>query len=233
MTEAKLAPCFVLHRRAYRETSLLVEAFSSTYGRVGLIARGVRQKRSRWTGLLEPFQPLWLSWRGRGELGTLTTIESPVRLQGLRGGRLYAGFYINELLMRLTVRNDPAPELYDGYDAAIRHLSAHGPEGPILRVFEKQLLASIGYGVITDFDVDNGEQIRSDKYYDYLPEVGPTSKTNGQGCRVSGKTLLALARDEFADENTLRESKLLMRTLLARHLGERPLETRILYSSPP
>ena len=81
--------------------------------------------------------------------------------------------------------------------------------------------------------MDNGEQIRSDKYYDYLPEVGPTSKTNGQGCRVSGKTLLALARDEFADENTLRESKLLMRTLLARHLGERPLETRILYSSPP
>ena len=233
MIEAKLVPCFVLHRRAYRETSLLVEAFSHAHGRVGLIARGVRQQRSRWMGLLEPFHPLWLSWRGRGELGTLTTIESSVRLQGLRARRLYAGFYINELLLRLTVRNDPAPELYDRYDDSIRHLAGNDPEGPILRIFEKQLLASIGYGVITDFDVENGELIQSDRDYDYIPDLGPSSVTSGQGCRVSGKTLLALALGAFDDESTLRESKLLMRTLSARHLGDRPLETRILYSSPP
>ena len=233
MIEATLALCFVLHRRAYRETSLLVETFSREHGRVGLIARGVRQKRSRWAGLLEPFQPLWLSWRGRGELGTLTTVEISTSLQALHARRLYAAFYINELLLRLLAREDPAPELFDEYNAAIRQLATGKSEGPTLRIFEKHLLASIGYGVITDVDVDNGQQIQAEKLYDYIPDLGPTSVSNGMGCRVSGKVLLALADEAFEDETTLKESKLLMRTLLARHLGNRPLETRILYAPPP
>ena len=42
-----LAAGFVLHRRAYRDSSLLVEAFTREYGRIALIARGARRARSR------------------------------------------------------------------------------------------------------------------------------------------------------------------------------------------
>ena len=233
MTEGTLETCYVLHRRAYRETSVLVEAFSRMHGRVGLVGRGVRQKRSRWAGMLEPFQPLWLSWRGRGELGTLTAVEAQTRVEILRARRIYAAFYINELMLRLLARNDPHPTLFDGYDLSIRGLASQGSEDATLRVFEKRLLASIGYGVITDFDVESGEAIRADKEYAYIPELGP-SAISGEGCcRISGKALLALAEENFDDETALRESKQLMRILLAQHLGTRPLETRVLYAAPP
>ncbi len=231
MTDAER--CYILHRRAYRETSLLVEAFSRGQGRVGLVARGVRQKRSRWTGLLEPFQPLWLTWQGRGEMGTLTAVEPQSRVEMMRGRTLYAAFYINELLLRLLARNDPHPELFDGYDAAIHDLAQSSTEDATLRIFEKRLLASIGYGIITDCDVDSGEAIQAHKKYAYIPDLGPTTATLGGGCRVSGKALLALAEEHFDDEATLRETKQLMRSLLAPHLGSRPLETRVLYATPP
>ena len=231
MTDAE--PCYVLHRRAYRETSLLVEALSRGQGRVGLVARGVRQKRSRWAGLLEPFQPLLLAWRGRGEMGTLTAVELQPRVEMLRGRTLYAAFYVNELLLRLLARNDPHPELFDGYDEAIHDLARSNREDVTLRIFEKRLLASIGYGIITDVDVDSGEAIQPDQEYAYIPELGPTTADLGNGCRVSGKTLLALAKEQLDDASALRESKQLMRALLAPHLGSRPLETRVLYAAPP
>ena len=235
MTEpgTTLEACFVLHKRAYRETSLLVEAFSQSHGRVGLVARGVRQKRSRWTGLLEPFQPLWLSWRGRGEMGTLTGVEVQETVERLHGRQLYAAFYLNELLLRLLARNDPHADLFAGYEASIRALASANLEDATLRIFEKHLLASIGYGVITDFEVDSGHAIQADKEYAYIPELGPTSAASANGCRISGRALLALAKERFDDVTALHESKQLMRTLLAPHLGSRPLETRILYVTPP
>ena len=228
-----LEVCYVLHRRAYRETSLLVEAFSRRHGRVGLVARGVRQRRSRWSGILEPFQPLSLSWQGRGELGTLTGAESQTRVESFRGRRLYAGFYINELLLRLLARNDPHAGLFDGYQATVRKLAGDNPADPTLRIFEKYLLASIGYGIITDVDADTGEPIQPGKEYAYIPELGPSTVINPSGCQVSGGTLIALANECFDDETTLRESKQLMRFLLAPHLGDRRLETRVLYATPP
>ena len=166
-------------------------------------------------------------------MGTLTAAEPQPRVEMMRGRTLYAAFYVNELLLRLLARNDPHPELFDGYDESIHDLARSNTEDATLRIFEKRLLASIGYGVITDCDVDSGEAIQPDKEYAYIPELGPTTATVGDGCRVSGKALLALAKECFDDEATLRESKQLMRSLLAPHLGSRPLETRVLYSTPP
>ena len=64
-------PAFVLHAYPYRETSLIVEAFTPNYGRVAMVARGARRPRSEMRGLLQAFQPLTLSWAGTGELKTL------------------------------------------------------------------------------------------------------------------------------------------------------------------
>jgi len=49
MTRARiqLTPGHVLRTQPYRDTSLLVEAWTYHHGRVGLIARGSRAPRSR------------------------------------------------------------------------------------------------------------------------------------------------------------------------------------------
>ena len=68
-------PAFVLHTYPYRETSLIVEAFTRRHGRVALVARGARRPRSAMRGVLHAFQPLRSAWAGSGELRTLMAAE--------------------------------------------------------------------------------------------------------------------------------------------------------------
>ena len=68
-------PAFVLHGYPFRETSLIVEAFTREHGRLGLVARGARRPKSSLRGVLLPFQPLLLSWSGQRELRTLVRAE--------------------------------------------------------------------------------------------------------------------------------------------------------------
>src|SRR3954471_12676152 len=85
-------PAFVLHAYPYRETSLIVEAFTPAFGRIALVAKGAKRPRSETRGLLQAFQPLVLSWTGAGELKTLTSAEWRGGLPLLTGGALWCGF---------------------------------------------------------------------------------------------------------------------------------------------
>ena len=72
----QLEPAWVLKAQPYADTSLLVDVFTRSHGRVGLIARGVRSAKSRSRALLQAFRPLVLSWSGGGELGALGAVEA-------------------------------------------------------------------------------------------------------------------------------------------------------------
>src|SRR5689334_10153802 len=118
---------YVLHTYPYKETSLIVEAFSRRFGRVALLARGARRPRSATRGLLLAFHPLRLSWSGSGDLGTLINAEwsgdwSAGR-RPLEGRGLMCGFYLNELVLRLLPRDDPHEALFDFYNESLSHLS--------------------------------------------------------------------------------------------------------------
>lgn len=229
-----LEPGFVLHRRPYRETSLLVELLSRHHGRVGLVARGARRQRSVLRGLLEPFTPLLLDWDARGELGTLRSAE---RSEGghapLVAGVLPAGFYLNELLVRLLHRDDPHPVLFDDYAMTLAGLAAPGGVEPLLRVFEKRLLDSLGYGLVLRYEARSQRPVTAYGCYDYFAEEGPRPATGGDpppgAVRVAGRTLLALADEALDEPQSLREAKRLMRRALAPHLGERPLHSRTMF----
>lgn len=223
-----LHPALLLHRRAYRETSLLLEVFSYVHGRVGLVARGALRPASRLGAILQPFCSLQLAWVGRGELGTLTDAEA----QGkplLQEGGLLAGFYLNELLMRLIERHDPHPDLYVDYRDALSSLGRGEAEAAVLRRFEKRLLKATGYEPVLDRDVVSGEAIVAAQTYAYRPEQGPSRlwpDAQPSEIAVPGRVLLALASEELFDPQVLRDAKRLMRALLAPHLGERPIVSR-------
>ena len=116
MKRVLLQPAYVLHRRAYRETSFLVELFALEYGRLTVIARGARKTKSAIQGLLQPFIPLLVSWSGKTELLTLTHVEANGAIKFLRGECLFAGFYLNELLMCLLQKWDSHHQLYTVYE---------------------------------------------------------------------------------------------------------------------
>lgn len=226
-----LAPAFVLHRRPYRETSLLVEAFAREHGRLGLIARSAARSRSGLRALLQPFVPVLLSWSGRGELATLTAAESWGRPCRLPPARLLSGLYLNELLIALLARQDPHPELYDAYHETLDQLARGDDEQPSLRRFEVTLLARLGYGLQLEREADTGRPIRSDRRYRYLPDRGPLAVTDASGgIIISGGSLLALAAGQLDEPEILREVKMLTRAALAARL-DKPLQSRALLSA--
>lgn len=231
--EAALEPAFVLHSWAYRNTSLLLELLTRGHGRIGLVARGARGPRSRTAGLLQPFQPLAVSWRTRGELGNLRQVEGAGRPLRLIGRRLVSGFYANELLLRLLGRDDPHPGLFECYVGFLDALTAEADEAVALRTFERDLLALLGYGLALERDTDN-HRLAPDQWYRYDPAQGAMAVGGPQagGLVLSGRLLLALGEDPISAE-TARQSRDLMRAALRPHIGERPLKSRELYARYP
>jgi DNA repair protein RecO (recombination protein O) len=220
-------PAFILHRYNYGETSLLLEAFARDFGRIGLIAKGARRANSEQRGLLNPFQPLLLDWAGRGELATLTRAEVEQPAIPLQGKALYCGFYLNELLLRLLVRHDPHEELFAWYQQALERLQDDAGIEATLRVFEKRLLQAIGYGLVLD-RAGSGEPIDAQRLYVYITEHGGVRADrcgSDEGVAIHGATLLALCAEDLRDETVLRESKMLLRGVLAQYIGDKPLHT--------
>lgn len=228
---APLNPCYFLHLRPYRETSLLADVFSRDHGRLTLVARGARRPASRSAGLYQPMCPLLLAWTQRGEMGTLSGIEAAGTAQPPTGRRLIAGFYLNELLVRLLHRHEAHPELFHAYALALDSLAAGRREEPTLRVFEKQLLLSLGYGLVLDHEADSGRPLDSGAGYFYVRGRGPVRTPSGVGddIPVSGAALLALHAETLDDAEQGLECKRLLRALLADQLDGRPLASRALY----
>lgn len=226
-------PCYVLHQRPYRETSLLLEVLSSLHGRTGIIARGAKRKPGGNTALLQPFRCLNLAWSGRGELGILVSVEADGQYLNLQAGALLAGFYLNELILRLLHRHEAHPDLFSAYETALSGLYNTPSDESVLRMFEVKLLQSIGYGLVLDRDATSSEPVQPDKLYRFAAEHGPVPASSGEDNDhvLHGSTLLEMARGQIDSEQALREAKRLLRAELGRHLGDRPLASRSLYQA--
>ena len=222
-------PVYVLHTYPFKETSLVVELFTRDFGRVSAVAKGARRPRSAMRGMLQSFQPLLGAWSGKLELKTLHSLEWYAGLLMLQGEALMCGFYLNELLLRLLPREDAHEALFDEYTQTLKLLSlAPDNSANILRRFELLLLQSLGYAVPLTHNIRD-EAVTAEAQYYYLPEVGPVSSKHDyqeNGVQLSGKTLLDMAQDDYADLQTQQQSKQLMRLLLAHYLGDKPLHTR-------
>ncbi|MEO7324313.1 MAG: DNA repair protein RecO [Dokdonella sp.] len=211
-------PAFILHARPYGETSLLIDAFTREHGRIGLVARGVRRERSRMPrGVLQPLQPLLLNWVARGELGTLTGVEAASAPFTLSGDALLAAMYLNELVLRLSGRNDAHAGAFDAYAQCLPRLADEALMAWTLRRFERDFLADIGYALALTQTVD-GDPIEEDREYSYDPDSGASTWREGARFpRVSGAALLALDCDECPTTAHLSELRRLIRTTI-RHL---------------
>ncbi len=220
---------FVLHTYPFRETSLIVEAFSRNFGRVALLARGARRPRSALRGLLLAFQPLELAWAGKGEVQTLMKAEWQGGQPLLAGKALFCAYYLNELLMRLLPREDAHEKLFSVYAETLRRI-ADMPRESDLRRFERAFLQELGYGLTLENDV-KGIPIELAGHYAYEVEHGPVrlDRPGSSALAVSGKTLIDLANEDFSDPRSLLEAKQLMRALIAYYTDGKSLQTRKIF----
>ena len=177
--EVLLEPGFVLHHRPYRNTSLLVECLTATHGRQTLIAQGARRSDSGRRPALQPFRRMQFSWIRRGELGRLTQADPQGKAHELQGDQLLAGFYLNELLLRLVPRGDHNDAILSCYSSCLDRLVAAQNVAPAIRVFELELLDALGYRIDLDHDYRTGEPIAPDRDYVLAHEGGLTASEPG------------------------------------------------------
>ena len=234
MKRVLLQPAYVLHRRAYRETSFLVDLFTKEYGRVTVIAKGVRKAKAATQGILQPFIALSVSWSGKGELMTLTHVEANGEIKPLRGDCLFAGFYLNELLMSLLEKWGEHTNLYEIYTSTIKALQQGELSEKTLRSFEKNLLEELGYGLFPKTDDSLHNMLSADNYYRFIPEQGfvpsePAESSIASSNIFSGKSLLMIAQENWSSDESLRDAKRLSRLVLTPLLGKRTIHSRRLF----
>jgi DNA repair protein RecO (recombination protein O) len=225
-----LTAAFVLHHRPYRETSLLVDVLSREYGRISLVARGQRKQKKGRSQVMQLFQPLWLNWFGHGELVTLGQIEAGDRGYRLIGNASLCGLYINELLVKLLPLQEPEPEIFDAYQLTLQALHQHESHEITLRLFEKRLLAALGYGLQLEFEADTQAPLDPAGRYIYQPETGPVRYQGGSAATISGQSLILLGQEQGFDDDSLKQIKTMMRTVINYYLGGRPLNSRQLFA---
>ena len=215
---------YVLHSRAYRESSALVD-FLTPQGRLRAVLRGARGK----TGTLaRPFVPLEVEFRGRGELKNVGRLEAAGIANLLSGEALFSGLYLNELLMSLLPAEDPHPIVFEHYAMTVLALAQGRALEPLLRAFEWRLLDELGYGFALDTDC-HGQPIAADGLYRLQADAGLEPVGQLQPGLFQGAELLAMAEADWSAPGALAAAKRLMRQALAPHLGGRPLVSRELF----
>ncbi|THB72395.1 MAG: DNA repair protein RecO [Gammaproteobacteria bacterium] len=219
---------YILHVRNYGDNSKIADVLTPDFGKLSLLIKGVKKNHKK-VGFVQPFLPLIISWGGRGELKTNSSIDPAGPPLMLKGDRLYCGLYINELTLRLVRPNDYNPELFELYHNTLQQLP-FGSLEPLLRCYEKHILDLLGHGLILNKDVF-GVEIDSAKIYEYSIESGarPVERC-GDAMVVSGGDLLLLKSEEFESANDLRGVKNFMRSVLNCYLGNKPLKSRELFT---
>ena len=255
-------PAYVLHRRAFRETSAIVELLTRDYGRVGGVLRGAKRRR-RGAHPIEPFVQLAVTWRGRGQLVNVFGVEpsageregpaprrkEPLALRRLAGDALFAGLYLNEVLMHTLSRQEPAPALFAHYGEALAELASGDDLQPALRRFERRLLEELGYGLAFDVDIANGRPIDRGKEYlvvagegfreavangaaaaGYASTAGYAS-ANSREWRLTGAQIAAVGADDYRDGDVRLAAKRVFRRALEMRLDGKSLATRELFGA--
>jgi len=170
---------YILHKHAYRETSSILDVLTKDYGRVSLMARGCRGKRSKIAGNLMLFTPLVVSWQGKGNLPYLKSIErADLKAPVLKSKSLLSAMYINELLMYFLHKHDVHETIFEQYHHCLYALENNNKIEIALRKFEIKLLELLGFGLSLHAEADTGELILADEMYLYYLEHGPVKCRN-------------------------------------------------------
>lgn len=224
---------YILHARSYLDDSLLLNCLTEHNGRIILVAKKARHAKSRWRGLLQPFQGLWLEWRGKGSVMTLTQAEGQGLAYFFSAKTLLAALYINELTDRLIQKAEPEPGLFQLYAEVLASLNQGASMEITLRRFELALLSSLGYALPLTYHVASGEAVLAEHYYRFHWQQGAIRMMPHQPPHpewVCGQTLLAMAADDWHLPQTLHDAKRLMRLIFKDIFEKRGLQSQAVFA---
>lgn len=197
MSQSNNDNCFLLHQRSYGETSIIADVFTQKSGKISFIAKGAKKPKSKFFGYLVPFQKLKITYSGRSELKTLTSIDRDLASNSNTFSKVsYSLLYINELLMKLLPKDAKHEELFVLYDEFLKKINQNNNLEISLRHFELDLLDMLGYGFDYDSEIDSNEPIEAELSYVFVSERG-FRKSNSSSFK--GKDILSIKKRKLED----------------------------------
>ena len=188
MTQNNSDECFLLHQRSYGETSLIADVFTKKNGKMSLIAKGAKKPKSKFFGYLVPFHKLSISYTGRSELKTLTSIDRNLsNYENTMTNTSYSLLYINELLTKLLPKDAKQEDLFALYERFLKKVNSKDELELTLRHFELDLLDMLGYGFDYNIDFETNELIQPERGYSFKAEKGFRKSDNP---KLLGKDIL-------------------------------------------
>ena len=197
MSQSNNDNCFLLHQRSYGETSIIADVFTQKSGKISFIAKGAKKPKSKFFGYLVPFQKLKITYSGRSELKTLTSIDRDLASNSNTFSKVsYSLLYINELLMKLLPKDAKHEELFVLYDEFLKKIKKNNNLEISLRHFELDLLDMLGYGFDYDSEIDSNDPIEAELSYVFVSERG-FRKSNSSSFK--GKDILSIKKRKLED----------------------------------
>jgi DNA repair protein RecO (recombination protein O) len=214
-------PAFILRRRDWANSSLLLDLFSRDYGCIRVMARGARRSPAK--APHRPFELLSVGWSGRQELKTLTSIEAIALPIDERN--FLALLYVNELIGAMLPPAEANTDVFAGYLALLQAARLEIGEAE-LRGFEFRLMQALGYFPDIDSDAHSGMPIQADGHYQFVINSGFVACAESARDSVSGRTVIDWARGEYRQDAVLRLAKSVLRSTIDFNLHGKTLKSR-------
>ena len=224
-----LETVYVLHVRTYRETSLIAEVYSRHRGRLSVIFKGIRSRKSRYSVMVQPFVPISLSLFGKSDLKTVANLEFPEKPFAISGKNLILGMYVNELLYRLLGKFDPLESVFDSYECLLKKFENLNNPISSLREFELNLLKELGYGINFQTDAVSGEVFSPSAHYNFFVNEGFRKTFEPDEMSFRGDEIQSMALGKL-DQVRPKKVLSLTRRSLASLLDHAPLTSRTIFS---
>ena len=215
---------FLLRRRDWQNTSLMLDFLTRDYGCIRAIAKGARRNPAK-----TPFQPfvmLSINWSGNHELKTLTSIEGQALPVGEEN--YLPLLYVNELIGALLPQGEPNPAVFASYLSLLQQ-SVETIGEANLRRFELELMQLLGYFPDLSQDATTGKAIKEDTHYQFVINRGFVTCPGSVRDSVSGRTVIDWAAGKYQLDSVLRLAKSVLRSTIDFNLQGKTLKSREVY----
>ena len=229
---------YILNRRPFRDSSLLLDIFSEDFGRICCVARPAKKRGKVVKGNTEPFRYLHIQWLGKGDVQTLTEADERGR-HSIPASELMLGLYINELILLFTKQHEPHPELFNAYKYTLHKIGDSHINRQILMRFELFLLQSLDYSIDADKDSEELKKLVISKSYFYFSKEDGllleqeksinTQPYQMQKILISAELLLALQDIQNMQKSHWKELRIFLDKVF-NALASRPINSRKLLS---
>lgn len=138
----------ILFQKSFGEADRLLTVFSKDYGKMQVIAKGVRKVTSRKAGSLDTFNHVWLVLAQGRNLDLITEVAVKETFSRWRKNLVGVGmaYYLAELVKRLTAEGQENEAVFELLREFLGRIGKEKPK-KLIRGFEEKLLSELGFGV--------------------------------------------------------------------------------------